>query len=284
MKCRRVELLVLTASKEINDGEIVVIGQGIPMAAGAIAKQNHAKDATILTEAGMVDIEPFQNLEDIADPGAYKGFSYQIDLFEVFTTIVNRGYCDVCMLGVAQIDKFGNINSTVIGDYSIESRKDIRMAGSGGANEFAGHANRTVYTVVGGSFVNELDYLTSPGWLKGGNSRRDAGLPGGPSAVISTQGIFRFHEQTKEMYLAGLFPDTSVEDVKKHIPWDLKTAPQLGMEMEENPHPTQEELNFIRDFEPFLGIGGHQGRLLQAQVLPVHFERGASNMLADQND
>ncbi|MHA1271942.1 MAG: CoA-transferase subunit beta [Promethearchaeota archaeon] len=277
MKYRRVELLVLVASREIKDGEVVVIGQGIPMAAGAIAKKLHAPNSIILTEAGMVDIEPFQNLEDIADPGASIGYSYQIDLFEVFTTIVNRGFCDICILGVAQIDKYGNINSTIIGNYLNYGRKDIRLSGSGGANEFAGHANRTVYTVVGGKFAEKLDYITSPGWLNGGDSRRKAGLPGGPSAVISTQGIFRFHEKTKEMYLSGIFPQTTIEDIKKNIPWELKTAEDFGKEFEKIEPPTVEELKFLREFDPILGIGGNTGRRLQSQVLPVYYERGASN-------
>ena len=277
MKYKRVELLVLTASREIKDGEVVVIGQGIPMAAGAIAKKRHAPNATILTEAGMVDIEAFQNLEDIADPGSMIGFSYQIDLFEVFTTIVNRGYCDICMLGVAQMDKYGNVNSTLIGSYENYGRRDIRLPGSGGANEFAGHSNRTVYTIVGGEFVENLDYLTTPGYLNGGDSRKKAGLPGGPSAVISTQGIFRFHEESKEIYLSGIFPDTTLEQIQKKIPWNLKTAEDFGMNFEQITLPTKEDLEFIREFEPFLGIGGNDSRRLQAQVLPVYFERGVDN-------
>jgi len=277
MKYRRVELLVLEASKEIKDGDICVIGQGIPMTAGAIAKQNHAPNAIILTEAGMVDINVFQNLEDIADPGSTKGFSYSIDLFDVFTTIVNRGYCDLCMLGAAQIDKYGNINTTVVGNYDIEKRSDLKLPGSGGANEFAGHSNRTIYTVVGGKFVKELDYLTSPGWLEGGGSRRKAGLPGGPSAVFSKQGIFRFEEESKEMYLSAIFPDTNIEDIKKNIPWDLKTAEDFGREIRKCNPPKREQIEFMREFEPFLGISGHEGRLIQARALPGYYEKKNKN-------
>lgn len=274
MKYRRVELLVLTASKEIKDEEICVIGQGIPMAAGALAKKYHAPNATILTEAGMIDIDIFQNLEDVADPGSTKGFSYSTDLFDVFTTVVNRGFADVCMLGAAQLDRYGNINSTVVGDYEINSRRDIRLAGSGGANEFAGHCNRTVLTLVGGKFVKQLDYMTSPGWLSGGNSREEAGLPGGPSAVITKQGLFRFEEDTKELYLDAIYPETTLEDVKKQVPWELKTAEDLGKEIQHIEHPKKKDIEFIRDFEPFFGMSGHFGRLFQAQVLPVHYERG----------
>ena len=173
MKYKRVELLILTASKEINDYDVVVIGQGIPMAAGAIAKIKHAPNSIILTEAGMIDLNIFQNMEDVGDPGCTIGYSYSIDLFDVFTTVVNRGYCDVCILGTAQLDKYGNINSSAVGGYDFTSRRNIKLSGSGGANEFAGHSNRTILTIVGGQFVNKLDYLTSPGWLTGGDSRKN---------------------------------------------------------------------------------------------------------------
>ena len=277
MKYRRAELLVLSAAKEIKDGEMCVIGQGVPMAAGAIAKKTHAPNATILTEAGMVDIEAFQNLEDVADPGACVGFSYSVDLFDVFTTIVNRGYADLCMLGIAQIDKFGNVNSTVIGNYNMEKRSDIRLPGSGGANEFAGHCNRTVFTMMGGKPVEKLDYMTTPGWLTGGDSRRKAGLPGGPDAVLTRYGIFRFDETTKEMYLASLFPETSVEDVRAYVPWDLKIAEDFGKNLAKIEPPNKDNIEFLRTFEPMFGISGNIGRRLQSQALPVYWEGGRSN-------
>lgn len=273
MKYRRVEIMVLETSKEIKDGEVCVIGQGIPMTAGAIAKRNHAPNAVILTEAGMVGVDIFQNLEDVADPGSTKGFSYSTNLFDVFTTIVNRGYADLCVLGAAQIDKYGNVNTTVIGDYFIKSRADMRLPGSGGANEFAGHCNETIFTVVGGNFVEELDYMTSPGWLSGGDARRKAGLPGGPSAVFSKYGIFRFEEESKEMYLSAIFPETTIEDIREIIPWDLKTADDVGKTLRQVEPPTKEELKFMREFEPFLGISGHEGRLLQVKSLPGYYEK-----------
>jgi glutaconate CoA-transferase subunit B len=277
MKYMRVELLIITASKEIKDGELCIIGQGIPFAAGALAKRKHAPNAIILCEAGMVDLNLFQTLEDISDPGSSKGFSYSIGLFDVFTTIANRGYADVCLLGAAQLDKYGNINSTVIGDYYISKRSDFRLSGAGGAPEFSGHSNRIVLTLVGGQFVNKLDYITSPGWLTGGESRRKAGLPGGPSALITKDGLFRFDENSKEMYLAGLFPQTTVEDIREQIPWDLKVAEDYGITLKKIPPPKIEDLEFLRKFDPFFGISAHEGRRLQAQALPIFYERGAPN-------
>ncbi|MFX1258379.1 MAG: CoA-transferase, partial [Promethearchaeota archaeon] len=183
MKYMRVELLIKTASKEINDGDLCVLGQGVPLVCGSFAKNFHAPNVIILTEAGMIDIDAFQNLEDVGDPGSTAGFSYSIDLFDVFTTIVNRDYVDVCILGVAQVDKYGNINSTVVGDYYLSKVKHFKLSGAGGAPEFSGHSNKIILTMVGGEFVNKLDYMTSPGWLTGGDSRRKAGLSGGPYAL-----------------------------------------------------------------------------------------------------
>ncbi len=273
-KIMRVELLVLAAGKEIKDGEVCVIGQGVPMAAGAIAQKNHAPNSIILTEAGMIDIKCFQNLESVGDPGSTIGYSYCIDLWDVFTAIVNRGYVDLSILGCAQMDKFGNVNSTVIGKYDMSKRSSFKLPGSGGANEFAGHSNRTVYTMVGGQLVERLDYFTSPGWLEGGDSREKAGIPGGPSALITKYGIYRFEERSKEMYLHSLFPQTTIDQVKKSVPWDLKTAEDIGMELRKIPLPKKDEIEYIREFEPFFGISGNLGRRLQSQVLPVYYEQG----------
>ena len=172
------------------------------------------------------------------------------------------------------MDKFGNINTTVIGKYDMTRRSYFRLPGSGGANEFAGHSNRTVYTMVGGKFVEKLDYMTSPGWLTGGDSRRKAGIPGGPSSVITKYGVFRFEETTKEIYLDSLFPQTTVDDARKTVPWDLKTAEDFGREIKIIPLPKKELIEYIREFEPFFGIGGNLGRRLQSQVLPVYYEQG----------
>ena len=277
MKYMRVEMIIKVASNEIRDGEICVIGQGVPMAAGAIAKKNHAPNAIILTEAGMIDLDIFQNLEDIGDPGCSKGFSYSIDLFDTFTTIVNRGFVDVSLLGAAQVDKYGNINSTVVGDYHLSRRKDFRLSGCGGANEFAGHSKRVILTMVGGTFMEKLDYMTSPGWMSGGDSRKKMGLKGGPTSLITKGGLFRFEEQSKEIYLAGIFPQTTIEQIQQEVPWKLKTAEDFGKNFEPLEPPTLEDLKFIRDFDPFFGIGGHEARRLQAQVLPVFYEGGRSN-------
>ncbi|MEM2144704.1 MAG: hypothetical protein QW279_05050, partial [Candidatus Jordarchaeaceae archaeon] len=130
-----------------------------------------------------------------------------------------------------------------LGDY--ENLK-LRLPGAGGAVDFIAFAKKTVITLRGGEFVEKLDYCSSPGYLKGGDSREKAGFPPGtgPSLLISSQGIFGFDKETKELYLKGCFPGVTVEDIKKNVPWDLKVAPKL----EEVSYPPEEYLKIIRGF------------------------------------
>jgi len=185
------ELMAITVAKEIHDYENVVLGIGPPTTAGAIAKALYAPHATLMTEAGIIDFVPLLSMNHIADTHACRGFSYATDLFSTFT-MTYRGYVDACFLGVGQVDKYGNLNTTVIGDYY---QPTMRLPGSGGAADFIAYAKRTVLTMRHGTFVNKLDYFTSPGYLDGGDSRDKTGLfpkGSGPSALISTKGVFRF--------------------------------------------------------------------------------------------
>ena len=244
------ELLAIAVAKEIHDYENVVLGVGVPMTAGAMAKALFAPHATLMLESGIVDIRPLLSLNNIADAHSCRGFSYATDLFSAFTATY-RGFVDVCFLGVGQVDKYGNLNTTVIGNYD---KPTMRLPGSGGAADFISYSKRTVLTMRGGTFVNKLDYLTSPGYLEGGDSRDKTGLfprGSGPTALISTKGIFRFDPVTKEMYLRQIHPGVSLASIRKDIPWDLKVAPDLT----ETPKPTDEEIDFIRDFAPELSAG-----------------------------
>lgn len=247
MEYETIEFIVYLASKEIQNGDRVLLGQGIPIAAGLLAKMTHAPNCILMTEAGIIDFMPYKAAFHVAESTATKGFSYACDLCDTFTTILFRGYVDLCFLGAAQVDKYGNINSTVVGDY--ESPK-MRLPGAGGAADFIAHAKRTVITLRGGEFVEKLDYCSSPGYLTGGKAREKACFPPetGPSLLISTQGVFGFDKKTKELYLKGCFPGVEVEDIKKNIPWDLKLAPVL----EKIQPPTEEYLGIMRKFAPGL--------------------------------
>lgn len=252
------ELIVSRAAKELKDKELVVIGQGIAMAAGVLARKTHAPNAVILTEAGLVGIDPFKVPLHIADPTCTRGFTYSCDMIDIFTTVLNQGYVDVAFLGVGQIDRYGNMNSSYLGDPDDFT---IRMTGAGGAPEFVGYAGRTILTMSGGTFVEKLDYLTSPGYLTGGNARYEAGMPAGsgPSVLITTKGVFKFDDVTKEMFLVGLHYGVTVDDIRADIPWDLKMADALKI----TPSPTEEELSILRHFAPDVVMG----RKLQLEVV-----------------
>jgi glutaconate CoA-transferase subunit B len=244
------ELLIIAIAKEIHDHENVILGVGIPMTSGALAKALYAPHATLMMESGIIDFEPTVPLNHIADCLSCRGFSFATDLFSAFT-MTYRGFVDVCFLGVAQVDKYGNLNTTVIGDYD---KPKLRLPGSGGAADFISYSKKTILTMRGGEFVNKLSYVTSPGYLDGGDSRERSGHfpPGtGPTKLISTQGIFEFDQVTKEMFLAKVHPGVSVEEIKKKVPWDLKISPELS----ETERPTGEEIDFVRRFAPTESLG-----------------------------
>ncbi|MCP4752686.1 MAG: glutaconate CoA-transferase [Proteobacteria bacterium] len=244
------ELLIIATAREIRDDENVILGVGLPTVAGALAKALHAPNVNLMMESGIIDFEPLVRPNHIADAMSCRGFSYSTDLFSTFS-MTYRGFVDVCFLGVGQIDKFGNLNTTCIGDYH---GPELRLPGSGGAADFISYAKRTVLTMRGGNFVDKLDYFTSPGYLEGGDAREKSGLfqPGsGPCLLITTKGIFRFDEETKELYLAQPHPGIAVDAIKKEVPWDLKVADDLT----ETPPPTDREINFIRRFAPTEAVG-----------------------------
>ncbi|MBP7766782.1 MAG: glutaconate CoA-transferase [Deltaproteobacteria bacterium] len=244
------ELLIIAIAKEIHDYENVVLGVGIPMISGALAKALFAPHATLMMESGIIDIQPTVPPNHIADCLSCRGFSFSTDLFSAFT-MTYRGFVDVCFLGVAQVDKYGNVNTTVIGDYD---HPITRLPGSGGAADFISYARRTILTMRGGEFVEKLTYRTSPGYLDGGDSREKTGhFPkgSGPTKLVSTQGIFEFDPVTREMYLSRVHPGVSVEAVRKKVPWNLNVSPDL----KETERPTDEEIDFIRRFAPTESIG-----------------------------
>jgi len=244
------ELLVIAVAKEIHDYENVILGVGLPTTAGALAKALYAPHATLMMESGIIDFKPLLPLNHIADAHSCRGFSYATDLFSAFT-MTYRGFVDVCFLGVGQIDKYGNVNTTAIGDYY---KPTMRLPGSGGAADFISYAKRTVLTMLGGNFVGKLDYMTSPGYLEGGDSREKSGLfpkGSGPSMLLTTKGVFRFDAETKEIYLSQIHPRVSIEHIKKEVPWDLKITHDLS----ETPRPTDEEIEFIRNFAPAQSAG-----------------------------
>ena len=165
------------------------------------------------------------------------------------------GFVDVACISGAQIDKFGNLNSTLIGTDVLKPK--VRLAGSGGANDLASSASRTIIMMRqdGRNFVEKLDYLTSPGYLDGPGARECAGLRGdGPVAVVTTMGVYRFDVETREMSFEKIHPGVDLEKVKAAVKWDLAVSPELS----ETEPPTEEQVMIMRTLDPlavYLGNG-----------------------------
>jgi glutaconate CoA-transferase subunit B len=236
------ELMVTRASKEIHDGELVFVGTGLPMIASMLAKYTHAPECVIIFEGGTID-SALQHLPaSVGDSRCVLGSSTCRGLFDVFATVLQRGYIDVGFLGGAQVDRFGNLNSTVIGDYHSPM---VRLPGSGGAGDIACLSRRTIIIMVHERrrFPEQVDYLTSPGWLNGPGGRSTAGMAwGGPVSVITDKGVMEFDERTREMYLSSYHPGIAVEDVLENTAFDL----DILRAMETEP-PTNKEIDLLRN-------------------------------------
>src|SRR5512138_155277 len=196
------ELMALAAAREIRDGEVVFAGTGLPMLGAMLAQRRHAPDCTIVFEAGGVDPEMLHLPMSVGDSRTLVGAAQASGLFDVFTYLLQGGRIDVGFLGGGQIDRYGNLNSTAIGDYR---RPTVRFPGSGGSADVAALSGRTVIIARHEKrrFPERVDYLTAPGWLEGGDSRERAGLrANGPAALVTTMGVIRYRPGTREPYLA----------------------------------------------------------------------------------
>src|SRR5271157_918612 len=215
MNYTRRELMTIMAAREIQDGDIVFCGTGISMVAAMAAKHINAPNSIIFFETGAIDSKLEEIPISVSDPRVMYWAASNGGLLEAFATMQNRITGDrvIGILGAAQIDKYGNLNSTAIGDYW---KPVARFPGSGGASDVASFVPRYIIFMQHEKrkFVNKVDYLTSPGYLDGSGGRERAGLlPGGPTAVITNMGLMRFDEETKEMYLANYYPGITPQDI-----------------------------------------------------------------------
>ncbi|HMK07633.1 MAG TPA: CoA-transferase, partial [Anaerolineales bacterium] len=218
------ELMVTRAAKEIGDGEVVFVGTGLPMIAAMLAKRTHAPHSVIVFEAGTVDSALLHLPASVGDSRCVYGASTCGGLFDVFALLLQRGFIDVGFLGGAQVDRYGNLNSTVIGDYL---QPQVRLPGSGGAGDIACLSKRTVVIMrhERRRFVERVDYRTSPGWVDGPGGRERAGLGrGGPAAVITNMAVLQFDEVSRQMVLASHHPGVSLEDIRANTGFPLETA------------------------------------------------------------
>lgn len=244
------EQMAVALSKEICEGQNVFIGIGLPLSGAILAKFSHAPNITLATEGGFIGVNPVGAMATITDTAGAPGCFQFVGIWRVLSDL-QRGYFDLGIIGGAQIDKFGNINSTAYFDnvkFTYSSPK-IRLPGSGGANDIASSSTHTILMLIQEKrrFVEKVDYITSPGYLSGPGDRERANLVGkGPLAVVTTKGIFRFDENTKEMYLDTVYPGVKVKDIIKEVSWDLK----VGKEIKEAEPPTTEEIVIMRRIDP----------------------------------
>lgn len=250
------ELMAATIAREFRDSETAFVGVGPPLIAAMLAKLTHAPRLTIAVEGGAIGSSPRRLLTCIADTTISERAYSNGAMWRAFGD-QQRGFYDVGLIGAAQVDKYGNLNTTALGDYAHPS---VRVAGSGGGNDIGSSVGRLLIMMVQEKrrFVERVDYLTTPGYLSGGETRKTAGLRGGgPSAAITTMGVFRFDPVTKEMYLESCHPGVAPEKVKDNVSWDLKVSPEVGV----TELPTQEQVEIMRTLDPYglyLG-GGRQG-------------------------
>jgi glutaconate CoA-transferase subunit B len=225
------------------------VGTGIPLVAAILAKKTHARDMVMVMEAVAFDSDPESLPFCVADPRAVYRTTWTPTSAEVMGHFLQSGKIDVGFLGGAQVDRYGNLNSTCIGDY-WQPRK--RFEGSGGASDIASLAKRTIIIMNHEKrrFVDRVDYVTSPGWKcraldwKSDVMRAEVGLDGGPHAVVSTLGVMKFDESSREMYVETYYDDlgVTVEDIRRMTEFDIDLSRARPMKP-----PTAEELTVLRE-------------------------------------
>ncbi len=236
------ELMIINAARLLKDGDQVCVGVGIPNLACNLARRTHAPNLQMIYEAGVIGARPNRLPLSIGDPTLVSGALSVCSMFEVFSLYLQRGNIDVGFLGGAQIDQFGNINATVIGDYQ---HPKVRLPGSGGSMEIAAWANRC-YIITPHQlrrFPARVDFHTSVGFLEGGDARAKTGVRGsGPQAVVTNLGILK-PDANGELVLAALHPGCSFEQAQANTGWALKQAET----MECTAAPGAEELRILRE-------------------------------------
>ncbi len=235
------ELLTINASRLLRDGDVVFVGVGLPNLACNLARRTHAPNLVMIYEAGVIGAQPSRLPLSIGDPTLVSGALAVCSMYDIFAFYLQRGNVDVGFLGGAQIDRFGNINATVIGPYD---HPKVRLPGSGGSMEIAAWANRCYILTPHQKrrFPEKVDFRTSAGFLGGRAEREAAHLRGGgPQAVVTDLGILE-PDENGELTLTALHPGCTVEQARANTGWDLKVAPALRA----TEPPTAEELRILR--------------------------------------
>jgi len=240
------ELMAVCGARAIKNNEVVFIGTGLPMIAAMLAKRTHAPNAKIVYEAGFIDSNAMDIALSIADSRLGYRASGAIGLIETLGLMLQGGHVDVGFVGAAQIDEYGNINTTYIGPYE---KPEVRLPGSGGGNDIVSSAKRIVIIMTHEKrkMVKKLDYMTSPGFLNGSETREKIGLlGGGPSLVVTNLCQMDFDPKTKKIRLATVHPGVSVQQVQENSGFELIVPENVPT----TKPPTYEELELLREIDP----------------------------------
>ena len=248
------EMMAVCGANAVRDGERVFAGTGLPVLGAMLAKVTHAPNAIIIYEGGNVDTQNKDLALSVADSRLGYRAAASIGLIETLGFLMMGGRVDVGFLGAAQIDEYGNINTSYIGEFEAPK---VRLPGSGGGNDIASSAGRIIlmFTHDARKFVKKLDYLTSPGHLNGPGSREKLGLiGGGPALVVTDKCQMDFDAKTKKIRLRSVHPGVTVEWVRENVMFDLIIPDKVPT----TPEPTQEYLDKLHQLDPqgiYLGKG-----------------------------
>jgi glutaconate CoA-transferase, subunit B len=240
------EMMIVAAARRLRAAAFCFVGIGLPSAAANLARRTHAPDCVLIYESGPIGAKPSVLPLSIGDGELAETADTVVPLPEIFAYWLQAGRIDVGFLGAAQIDRFGNINTTVIGEYGHPT---VRLPGAGGAPEIAASAREVLVLLrqTPRTFVKELDFLTSAGFLEGGDARKKLRMRGaGPTVVISDLGILAPESGTNELVLTTLHPGVTAEMARAATGWDLKVAAILLRE----PTPSSVELTALRAMQP----------------------------------
>ena len=236
------EIMTVVAARELKDGVVCFVGIGLPSTAANLARHMHAPNAVLIYESGTIGAKPTRPPLSIGDGELADTADCVVSVPEIFSYWLQAGRVDVGFLGAAQLDRYGNINTTVVGDYD---HPKVRLPGAGGAPEIAASAKQTFLLLrqTPRAFVEQLDFRTSVGNAEGGSSRSSLGMTGaGPAVVITDIGVLRPDPQTGELVLTALHPGRTVDEAVAATGWPLRVSDDLTV----TGPPTAEEISALR--------------------------------------
>ena len=239
------ELMCVNAARLLKDGDRVFVGVGLPNLACNLAMRTHAPNLQMIYEAGVIGARPSRLPLSIGDPTLVSGAASVCSMYDIFAFYLQRGNVDVGFLGGAQIDKFSNINATVIGDYA---HPKVRLPGSGGSQEISAWANRCYIMTPHQKrrFPEKVDFGTSAGYLDGRAKREATGVRGGgPLVVVTDLGLLE-PDANGELILTSLHPGVTFDQVQQNTGWAIRCAKKIGL----TEPVTETELRILRDLDP----------------------------------